>query len=345
MLRHCQAAGTAAYAVAIPVVRVFHGEDGGVRHILQPAAAAQVRRGAQRDPRRRIERAIAGLLDARIAAAVLHIDGDHAFGRNAGQRHGLQPVAIGRIARAVGADQREHEAEALGVALRIERGGTAPGAAGMAGGAGARIEQRAEPVIGAGRARRRHPGALEQRLADGAVEAGIVGCGGGEEAGSDRVRSARPNPLPARRGRRAAPGEGDGTRRRAVPPHPSPLPAAGEGEARRPDDPPPSHHPEPAHHAGLHVLQYMAMEHPVAAGRDEGDIDGLVGLHQHGVGEVLRQAAGGGIDHREGMAVQMHRMRIARAVLDGDAVALALAELRQRRRHDCACRRSARIPG
>ncbi len=212
----------AAHAVAVPVVGIFQSEDGVVVDEFQLAAPAQIRRRAQRDMGRGIERAVAGFCDVRDAPAVLGGDGEGAFRRHAGKRHGLQPMAVDRVAAAIFAEQRQHHAEPVRLALLVQRRRALAGAAVMAGGTGARVEQRAQPVIGARRARRRHPGPLEQRLADGGVEAGVVG-------GGDAKRAASRRPAPRIPGRSACAPGGGGGGPGGSPPSPPLSPLGGGG--------------------------------------------------------------------------------------------------------------------
>ena len=89
---------------------------------------AQIRRGAQRDMGRRIERAIAEPGELRQPPALFGRHRESALRRHARQRHGLQPVAIGGITGAVGTEQRQHQPEPLRHALRVDPRGTRAGA-------------------------------------------------------------------------------------------------------------------------------------------------------------------------------------------------------------------------
>src|SRR3546814_1503047 len=82
-------------------------------------------------------------------------------------------------------------------------------------------------------------------------------------------------------------------------------------------------HPQIAHHAGFLMFDDVAVEHPVARpAANEGNLHPLVRPHQHGVAPMRAYILFGRGNHPEGMAVQMHRMGMRRAVEDfGDVAA------------------------
>src|SRR3546814_9836682 len=80
--------------------------------------------------------------------------------------------------------------------------------------------------------------------------------------------------------------------------------------------------------------------------RDEGDADPLLRVQQDRIGPVRRQRAGTRAEHPEGVPVQVHGMRMRRAVEDLRHVAAARFEFRERRRHACVAsldRKSTRL--
>ena len=175
------------------------GEDrGGIDPLEQPGPG-QRRRHARREQGGRVERAIAGvdepigrLSQAHRAAIgqghrdLLPGDLDPAFGRQAVNAGGLELRAIGRIGP-VRSGKLEEDRRRHRLARRI---GRQPAGRAMAGGAGAGVVERAEAVGGSRRGRRRHPGALEQGMAEGGIEAGLA-TGRGQRAGHGRHHGQR----------------------------------------------------------------------------------------------------------------------------------------------------------
>ncbi|KAF1853461.1 hypothetical protein Lal_00013818 [Lupinus albus] len=163
------------------------GFDGIRRDAVEQAHAVDARRHAGGHHRRFGQRAITEILGhwRRVAQAdgfaVGEADGfftvgdsGTAFDHLPKDGVGLDLPAIDRVAV-----QLDRIADAL-VVLHRRIGRPAAGATRMAGGAGARIVERTEPVRRLRRGGRRHPHAAEQRLADAVVEAvgGLGGSGG-----------------------------------------------------------------------------------------------------------------------------------------------------------------------